>query len=223
MNTLKVTTPTGAEFEIREATGADDDVLSNVTLDEAGVVNKYLAGIVIKDSKGKNPTVEDIERLLLRDKYTLLIKSRIFSLGKMLIFSYDWQNEEPPVEYEVDLSDYVWEDYDKFPEEGSDKYFKERIGPYKVENLNLMLGDKEVKMDILNGFGERYLLELPPVKRTINTQLLARNLSMQQGDEWKKIVSFMSFPSRDIVKLREIISVNYPDNAGLVEVLNPQT
>lgn len=223
MNTQVITTPSLGSITIREATGKDDDILSNVHLDEAGVVNKYLSNLIIKDAKGKKLDEDAVERMPLRDKYTILIKSRIFSLGKNLLFEYDWEDGKPPQQYDVDLTEYVWEDYSEFPGIEDEGYFQERIGPYQIETLEAKLGDKELRMEFLNGVGERYLLELPENQRTINKQLVARNLEMHTGDTWEKVANFGAFSSREMVTLRALYEKYDKDLMGLVSINNPQT
>ncbi len=223
MKHTDITIPTGGKLTIRESTGQDDDILSNVYLDEAGIINKYLANIIVKGLDGKKPTEDDIERFTLRDKYTVLIKSRIHSLGKNLIFKYKWEASDTELDYEVDLSDYVWDDYSKFPEKDSEDYFQERIAPYKVKSFELNIGDKELRMKLLDGVGERLLMETPENQRTINKQLTARALEMHHGDKWLPVTNFGAFSSRELVQLRALYETNDPDLQGLVKIDNPQS
>jgi len=53
MNQQKINVPTGDEYIIREQTGADDDLLSKLDVDEATVLNRYIAAIIISGPKRK--------------------------------------------------------------------------------------------------------------------------------------------------------------------------
>jgi hypothetical protein len=221
--TTTINTPSGDKYVIRETTGADDDRLSNLSLDPSDIIHNYLL-YIIQSKNGVKVVLGDIEKMKLRDKYSILIQSRIFSLGKMLSFSYDWPTGKE--EYEVDLTDYVW-DYSKpFPEEGHPDYFSERIKPYPEDpNINRVLSNGlEIKMDFLTGEGEKYLLNLTPDKRTINRKLIARNLMIKdENGAFVPVKSFDNISSRVSNEIRNICEKEDPDINGWVFISNPQT
>lgn len=208
-NTLTFTVPSGYKVTIREQNGEDDDVLSNAKHVQNGMtVINFLEGIIL-EMDGKKPTKEDILRMRIRDRVVILLTTRIFSIGQIMTFEYDWQDGTPKVKYEEDLSLFIW-DYSKpFPEGVS-----QRIKPYKEDKtfreISLSSG-KVVKYDYYNAYTENYLMDLPLEKQSINKELLARNLQLKLGGEWVIVQNFLTFSKSD---MREIwMDINEYDEA----------
>ena len=116
--TITLTTPSGYKVVLRQQTGDDDDIISSANLAQDGTsINKFVAGIVVDTDFNSNGrlTLEDILKMKLSDKYFILFSSRIFSLGQIINFNYEWPttpeypNPTEPVEYSEDLSKYIWE------------------------------------------------------------------------------------------------------------------
>lgn len=224
MNTTVVLTPSQLSFTIREATGADDDILS-LSGDESQTIHKYLSAMVLKGPDGGLMTPEDIAKLRLRDKYALLIESRIFSMGETLYFKYTWPNTKTPMEYEFNLKDFVWDYTQPLPEPHEETYFDQRITPYSVEFLDKTLtSGKKVRMSFLDGIGEAYLLKIAPNKRTANHELMARNLEVLSAEGlWQKVINFQAFSSREMAEIRGIYSEVDKPPMGIIEIQNDVT
>jgi len=224
MNQQKINVPTGDEYIIREQTGADDDLLSKLDVDEATVLNRYIAAIIISGPNEKRLTLKDVEELLLRDKYIILFKSRIFSLSDKLIFSYNWPEQDEPIEYEVDLKDYVW-DYSKpFPKLGDEDYCSDMIPPYdnKEKEVTFTLtSGKVVSFGLLDGVGEKYLLGVKPMERSINKQLVARAFKVDDGSKMVTVKNFQVFSSRDMMEIRNKVDIVDPPVEGNTTIVNP--
>lgn len=202
----EISVPTGKRYIIREQNGYDDEVLSQVTsVDDADVINRFMANIILKDSEGNTVYHEDVLKMPLRDKYTLLIQSRIFSLGAELKFEYDWGTNVPPQSYTDDLTQYVWDDYNSpFPAPGSPMYFKYRMPPYApsvIEGVEFEVDGLKMKFNLLDGKGETYLLKLQAGNQNINQELIARNLSVYK-EGWVKVVNFAGFTARQMSHIR---------------------
>jgi len=219
MKKEEVLCPSGIKFVIRELTG-DDDERVNAGLDESQMINTYVANGVAEGLTG----AEDVKKLKLRDKYFLVLRIRMLSLGEKLYFGYQWPNIPELTEYEEDLSRYVWDYTKPFPKPGDSEYFKERIPIYpKQEFIEGELGGVKIRMDFMDGFGEEYLLKLPLNKRTVNQELVARNLRIFKDSEWKRVVNFSSFTARDMVFIRNLANEFDPPVEGLMDIENPIT
>lgn len=161
-------TPSGFEVAIREQNGNDDAILSNVALNrDSASVNAFIQAIVVGMSHISGlPEPEDILNLRLGDKYCILIQSRIFSIGNILTFTYEWVPGLPPTTYEEDLSCFIWDYRKPIPVPGEPDYFVDRIKPYPsgLDNIYVSFttrAGKELRYKYLDGHGEQYLLKLP--------------------------------------------------------------
>lgn len=222
--------PSGRTYVIREQNGHDDEVLSQIgTSDEWDVINRFMSNIVLHQLVEGHETpvgYNEVLEMPLRDKYALLIMSRIFSLGEELTFEYDWGSNVPPQSYLETLNQFIW-DYSKpMPEPSSIEYFRERIPAYDPQVLNGMyfsVGGRELRMKLLDGKGEKYLLKIPPSQVNINQELFAREISYKEGDKWLAIKNFGSFTARDMAAIRAMIR-KYDDRVEtLVTVDHPFT
>jgi len=217
MRTIKFFTPSLLEVEIRETNGADDDILSSVE-DPVEMLNRYLASLVLSINGNTMVKGSDIKNLRLRDKYFILIKSRIFSLGEILYFKQEWGNGASPEEFAIDLRSFVWDD----PQEpmGPDC-----IKPYpNMEMMSKTLDSgKQVRMKFMDGNGESMLMKKSPQARTINMQLLARGLQVFQDGDWVDVTNFTPFTSREMAQIRSLYEELDPAVEGLIELVNPAT
>ncbi len=223
MITQEYTSPSGLKFILREQTGDDDEKMS-AAQSETTMVNTYVANVIVKGPDDKPMGPEEVKKLRLGDKYFLLLVSRILSLGSTLYFKYQWDGSNESIEYEEDLNKFVWDYSTPYPVEGDPNFFDQRISPYpKEEFMNGTIGDIQIRMDYLDGHGEDYLLKLPPNQRTVNKELIARNLRMFDGKDWKAIVNFKSFSARDMIYIRNLAHDNDPPIDGLMALDNPFT
>ncbi len=224
--------PSGHTVSIREQNGNDDDVLSSVVAGEDMVtpMNTFISGIIIKhdfDLPNENSiSTKEVLNMPLRDKYFILMASRIFSISPVIKFKWDWKNNKPAVSYEEDLYPYLW-DYNKpLPEPDDPDYFKYRILPYNSKEpfKELTLGQgKVIRYKWLDGHGEAYMVNLPDSKRSINTPLRARFIELKTEDGWIRISDFKDFKPIEMAKIREDIDKNDSAFDGLTDLRNPHT
>lgn len=226
--TKELLLPSKYKAVIREQNGDDDDTLSNVAnAKDATSLNNFIRDIVIGHQSLEAPLSErDVEELPLRDKYFILISSRVFSLGAELKFQMEWDGMATPLDYVEDITQFLW-DYkvEPMPKKGEANYFHERLTPYPTdpyEEVEFTLrSGKEVRYTLMNGVGEKFLLTLPEDQRTINKELLARNLHLNVEGEWFKVSRFKDFNPKDMADIRRHVQDNDPTFAGLIEIETP--
>ena len=224
-------TPSGFSVIIREQNGEDDSILSNVALaKDSNSINSFIQSIIVWSSIGQGPletmTMAQIMDMRLRDKYFILMFSRIFSIGPILKFPYQWGEELAPVEYEEDLVPYIWDFSKPFPKPGEPDYFVDRIKPYPVGvdqplcSLELASG-KKIQYKFMDGHSERYLLKLPEFQSNINSRIVARNLELWVDSKWVKVENFKMFSPADMRELRNSLEEVDEQYDGIIEIKNP--
>ena len=232
--TLTFKLPSGYSVTIREQNGNDDDILTNnVTSKDMTNFNIFLASLIVETdlpfaNNGKL-TAATAAKILVKDKYYIIIMSRIHSMGNIVRVTFNWGKEDGgKVTYEEDLNRYVW-DYDKpFPEEGEPEYDKERIEPYLIPNpyeeqeITLQSG-KRLKFNLYNGISETTMLKLPADQISRNSEIKARNLMEFIGGVWVKVENFESFKPKDMSELKKLINLADPPFKAMTDLENPNT
>lgn len=222
--------PSGYQYVIREQNGADDDVLSNVG-DANNLMNisKFIAGIVTETNATSHGTLTPLEahRLPVLDRYCILLNSRIFSMGNILEFQYDWGNAGGKVDYEQDLEEFLY-DYSKLPTEQELISKPDAIPfyphPGELKDITFELSSgKLMKFDIMTGESEVNLMNSFLLKRTKNQELMARNLCRKINDQWETVKEFSNYSVRDMQEIRKTIASYDPAWVGTTEVTNPVT
>lgn len=227
---LTFTAPSGISYTIREQNGADDDILSNPQeARDLTNLSRFIASIVMSCSlKSGKLTVEDAKSLPVLDRYCILFKSRIFSLGADLDFEYDWGKENGgKVSYSQDLNDFLFEDYGDLPSAEEMEAKPYAIPFYSVESSKdikiALKSGHEVIFDLMTGNSEAYILTLPLEKRTKNQELIARNLRVKVGDNWEKVTNFSNFSVKDMQEIRRTVAASDPTFMGTTTIENPHT
>jgi len=225
---IEVVTPSGDKVVLRQQTGEDDDILSSPTGSYLGEnLNKFVQGIVVRGGKGIKPTYDDIESMKLCDKYFIIIASRIFSLGNIVRFEYEWP-DGLVAEYEEDLEQLIW-DYasDDFPVKGDVLYNKFRIPPHQGGNKGgeefTTSSGKHFRFTYMNGEGEKYLMQLSIESLGKNTELRARQLEQKLGDNWVKVENFKNYNAKEMVEIRNKVFMADPIIQIFTEIPHPKT
>lgn len=225
--------PSGIKAVIREQNGDDDKWLTNPHLVENNSQFNYftkaiLVSLELYDDGGivKNPSLGQVLDLKLNDKYFIIVSSRIFSLGKLLEFTWDW-GDGKEVPYTEDLMAYVWDYTKPLPERGDSNYFGYRIPPYESGRsktpieITLSSG-KVLRYKELDGHSEAWLLALGNDEMNINSKLLARELSLKtESDGWVRVENFKMFSPGDMIDLRKMVKDE--DFKGLTDIKRPGT
>jgi len=227
---VSLITPSGCQVTIRQQNGDDDDIISNSVMSQDGTsINKFVSGIVVDTdiTVSRKLSLNDVLAMKLCDKFFIILASRIFSLGNMLRFSYAWDNMNGPIEYEEDLTNYIW-DYSKedFPFNPPDPgYFKYRIQPHKfgkdTSREIVLYSGKRLKYTFMNGYGEKYLLKLSPEVQSKNQELLARDLQLMLDNKWVKVENFKHFSPKEMAEIRREVNDNDRSSELITELTNP--
>lgn len=227
----KLTCPSGFEVVIREQNGEDDGILSNVSLNKDSIaINTFIQEIVVWADFGNTPdkrlTENQVLNMRLRDKYYILLSSRIFSLGPNLKFEYEWDPTKPAVPYEEDLSRFIWDFSKPLPNPDSKDYPHEAIQAYNepittTHTTRTLSTGKEVQFKYMDGHSEKYLIELPEYQLTVNSRLVARDLHLKVEGDWIPVENFSVFKSREMVELRNMMEEVDAQFNGTIDIENP--
>jgi hypothetical protein len=207
--------PSGKVVTIRESTGEDDDILSKRD-DKLEHLNKFLARIVVDPDMSTN----DVKKLLVRDKYFLLLKSRIFSLGSELLFTHTFSDgTEADIEEDLTIFDHdyseEWNPDSKAPR------------PYITDDptveFNLSSG-KICRYEYLTGLHEKSLLDNKEITLTnlnINMMMTVRKFALKINDSWALVQRFNMLKSREMAEIRKHIERNDPEWGALMSIPHP--
>ena len=221
--------PSGCKYTIREQNGADDDIISNpIEAQTLTNFSRFIMGIVVNTNATESGrlNLQQAHSLPSLDRYCILLNSRIFSLGNILEFEFDWGKENGgKVNYEQDLNELLF-DYAQAPTIEELKNKPDAIpyypNPDKMKDIEFTLNSgKILKFDVLTANGENYVINLPVEKRTKNQDLIARNLCLQVNGNWEKVQSFHLFSTREMMEIRKYVNTYDPIFAGDVEIENP--
>lgn len=214
---LTFTSPSGHVFTIREQNGDDDETLTSIDGDkkEENIknLNLFLSSIIRENTVNnkKHLTIDEVNELKLKDKYYILLKSRLHSIGNNLRFGArcpkkDCKHEtifkEDLTKYDTDLSTYN-------PE--AEKY-KYQITPYPAgkdltKTLTLSSGRK-VRYTYLNVGAEYGISKQDKISQ--NSELYARSLALYnpQTQQYETLGSFNVFSKKDMIELGKEIEDN---------------
>ena len=225
-------TPSGFEVSLRMQNGNDDDILSNADgVMDGTSSNRFIAGIIVDTDITTNRkfNLDTARDLKLCDKYFIMIASRIFSIGQILKFSYHWPDLPAPTDYEEDLGDYIWDykDISEFPKKGEEGYLKYRIAPHpfgkeSMRQANTASG-KVYRYKFMNGHGERFLMNLPSDRQSVNAELLARGLETKMGEGFVPVQNFATFSPMDMMDIRKDVSTHDESINLITELKHPKT
>jgi len=231
MGNLKmVTLPSGHYVKIREQNGEDDDILSNpLTAQTGDNFSHFICAIIVETDL--TPTgklnLKTIKEMKLRDKYVIILASRIHSLGETIYFHYDWGKPTGQHKYGEDLNTFIWDYQTEFPFKGMPGYHPYRAQPYMNgsethRELDLKSG-KKVRWRYLTVGDERGLLDKPLESKTKNLDLRIRDLELLVDGVWIRVENFKSFNLREMMEMRNDVKTFDTDFMPLTDIKNPST
>jgi len=224
--TKEVLLPSGFKVTIREQNGEDDDVVSRVANNGDGTaINKFLSNIITKNDSlehGKYTSENDIKLWKLKDKYYLLLASRLFSLGGEMKFEYTCPQPEcqKPTVLEELLQRYDWPLDKEIPKEGDENYedfIRDFYAPYVVTRYPngaethkefILSSGLPVRYKYLDGIGEKSILDKSKGNISKNDELTARDFSIKKGEKWQKVTNFAMFSARLMQEIRANVKKN---------------
>lgn len=204
-------TPSGYSVTIREQNGEDDDIISRMKdVGDNSALNKFLSGIITNcELSNGRVTANDILKWKNKDKYYVLFKSRLFSIGNEITFDHECTSCGKKTSYEESLTQYD-RDFSKGEEGKTDFTFQVTPYPKGMETtaeLTLSSG-KVIKIDYLNGLGEKKLLEFNKEEISKNTELLVRNIQWLNGEKFQKLENFRVLSTKDMSEIRKHLLTN---------------
>lgn len=219
--THEVTLPSGKKVTIRERNGNDEDILSNMGDFKDGLaIPKFLSGIIVSE-----PTpASAIQQWGIRDKYYLLLKERILSLGTMLIFTHKFESGSSQT-FEEDLSKYDWDYNLPVPKYGDKNYNEDRALPYP-SSMGFIEGrtssGKNFRMKYLTGDDEIKTLGMDQRDLSVNKRLTLRNFELQtKTGKWLPIERFDMLTGPEMQEIRDTLDDADGDFSLIVQVKDP--
>lgn len=222
--THEVILPSRRKVTIRERNGEDEESLSNVgDFTNGTAVPKFLARLT-------GLSYEEIQKWPIRDKYYLLLKERILSIGSILTFVHRFSDGSEQA-FDEDLSGYDW-DYSKpFPKEGEINYKPGRALPYpeysKPDSFKFegrTASGKNYRMLYLTGEKEISTLGIDQSTLNSNKQFTLREFEVQLDNGlWVRMERFSSFTARDMAEFRNSVQANDQDFNLSVIVKHPKS
>jgi hypothetical protein len=234
LRTLQFVAPSGHTFTIREQNGEDEEILSNpIEMRTLLHLSRFISAIVVDTDATTNHklSMKDALNLPLLDRYCILFKSRIFSLGEIIEFNYEWtkpNGTKNSVLYEEDLNNFLFENYGEVPSDDEMDSKPDAIPLYPdpaiVEGKEFTLDSgKKIRFKAATSNSEQYIFNLPENKRTRNSELVARDLMLEVEGKFEKVTNFRIFSVRDMNEIHKLVKIWDPAFLGLTEITNPDT
>ncbi len=177
--------PSGAEVELREMTGAEEELLTNARLIRSGdAVNQVLRNCIVRLGESTEITDRDVLDLLSGDRLFILVRLREISLGNDLILELACPQascREANL-LEVDLAEV-------------------KVSKYTVDRefvFELPASKRKVRFVHLDGNKEKRLAVLK--EPTISSAMLIRILDVDGKPPTKKLLSEMSLRDRTALR-----------------------
>lgn len=179
------TLPSGIEAELREMTGAEEEILTNPRLIRSGdAINRVLENCVLRLGENDKPSSKDVLDLLSGDRLFLLVKLRQVSLGDEVTLELTCPN---PTCREVNTVVINLEDLEVTP------YTEER-----EFTLTLPGSGKVVRFRHLDGHMEKRLASLK--EANISSAMLMRLIDVDGKAPSKKLISDLSLRDRNALR-----------------------
>lgn len=227
--------PSGDQYVIREQNLDDDEILSR--LDMKGTndserlenYNNFIRAIVIEGPQGKRPlTSEEVLNMKNKDKYHILLKSRIHSIGKILKFKTQCRNEAcedgKELKFTEDLEQY---DNDFKSNEGKGNGFKFQITPY-IDRSNSLYDEfvlstgRKCRYKYMNGHSELLMVNL--AKNSVvsdNSMLYIRQLEVWGDGKWNVVSGLNIFGKKEGIELKARVETHDKQDMLVMECKCP--
>jgi hypothetical protein len=190
MNTFEL--PSGIEIELKEMTGAEEELLTNQRLIRTGeAINQVLRNCFVRIGDNAKPTVNDVLDLLSGDRLFALVRLRQISLGDEVELEAACPNSA------CRMTNYVTVNLEEL-----------KVTPYTDQrefDFKLPGSKKTVRFGYLDGHKEKRLAGLR--EPNITSAMLIRILDIDGKPPSKKILAEMSMRDRSALR-QEIARVD---------------
>jgi hypothetical protein len=178
--------PSGIEIELKEMTGAEEELLTNQRLIRSGdAINQVLRNCLVRLGEKTEPTINDVLDLLSGDRLFALVRLRQISLGDEVELELNCPNSA------CRMTNYLSVNLEEL-----------EVTPYTDQrefDFKLPGSKTAVRFDYLDGHKEKRLASLR--EPNITSAMLIRILDIDGKPPSKKILAEMSM--RDRGALRE--------------------
>lgn len=184
--------PSGTEVELREMTGAEEELLTNQRLIRTGdAVNQVLKNCIVRLGDNDEPSMKDVLDLLSGDRLFILVKLRQVSLGDGVELELVCPNAacRATNHVAVDLEDLEVTPY----------------GPEREFSFELPGSKRTVRFGYLDGHKEKRLAALK--EPSISSAMLIRIIDIDGKPPNKKLMAEMSMRDRSALR-REMLRVD---------------
>lgn len=184
--------PSGVEVELREMTGAEEELLTNQRLIRTGdAVNQVLKNCIVRLGENEEPSVKDVLDLLSGDRLFILVKLRQVSLGDEVELELVCPNTACRAANVVTVN---MEDLEITPY-GEDREF----------SFVLPGSKRKVRFGYLDGHKEKRLAALK--EPSISSAMLIRLIDIDGSAPSKKLMNEMSLRDRSALR-QEMLQVD---------------
>lgn len=184
--------PSGTEVELREMTGAEEELLTNQRLIRTGdAVNQVLKNCIVRLGDNDEPSMKDVLDLLSGDRLFILVKLRQVSLGDEVELELVCPNAacRATNHVAVDLEELEVTHY----------------GPEREFSFELPGSKRTVRFGYLDGHKEKRLAALK--EPSISSAMLIRIIEIDGNPPNKKLMAEMSMRDRSALR-REMLRVD---------------
>jgi len=184
--------PSGVEVELREMTGAEEELLTNQRLIRTGdAVNQVLKNCIVRLDENEEPSVKDVLDLLSGDRLFILVKLRQISLGDDVELELTCAN---PACRAANMVTINIEELETTPY-GEDREFA----------FTLPGSGRKVMFGYLDGHKEKRLAALK--EPSISSAMLIRIIDIDGAAPSKKLMNEMSLRDRSALR-QEMLRVD---------------
>ncbi len=184
--------PSGTEVELREMTGAEEELLTNQRLIRTGdAVNQVIRNCMVRLGDNEEPSLEDVLGLLSGDRLFILVKLRQVSLGDEVELELSCTSPAcgtvSPVVIDIETLE-------------TTPYGKEREFSFQLPG-----SERTVRYGYLDGHREKRLAALK--EPSISSAMLMRLIDVDGTAPSKKLMNEMSLRDRSALR-QEMVRVD---------------
>jgi hypothetical protein len=223
-NEITFTLPTGDNVTLTERNGDAESLIGKPVgpKDTVDPLSKYLSKLTVAPKL----TPEQIMAMPSANKYYMLMKDRINSLGPIVKFEHTCSNPacEHKAMFEEDLAEF---DQDlSLPVSELDLVDPKKIKPYPInkggEVTHTLKDGRVIRFNCLTGVGELRSLRISKEDQSNTLDLILRNFELQTPTGFMVITNFAIFSARQMAEIRGAIKRAEVEFTMASEVICPE-